>query len=138
MKKSSIIYSVLLINLLIGFASNLNAQNTSLNSVQIKTGFVNEKGLLKFTILTSLERSQILTEVLAPVTPVKKKSKNYMNYDSGSQMSVFNPNYQGSYEDLMNQDPNNFVITPVSYKENKQYRLSGLAKLGFDILSGSL
>lgn len=137
MKKSSIIYSVVLVTLLFVFASSGQAQNTSSNSIQIKTGFVSETGLLNYTILSPLERAQMLTVVLAPLTPIKKTKNVYTSYSSSSQMSMFNPNYKESNQDLANQKRNDFVVTPLQYKPQNGNDKFGLARLGYDILSGA-
>ena len=136
MKNLSIIYTVLLVNILLVFTTNLKAQNPAFLSTETNEGFVQEKGLLKYTLLTPNERYQMLTVIIAPIFPVKEVPVKSINYNSGSEMSVFNPNYNGNTQAQINQPEYQYVKTPTSYRSRGD--LSDLARLGMDLLSGAL
>jgi hypothetical protein len=136
MKNLSIIYTVLLVNILLVFTTNLKAQNPAFLSTETNEGFVQEKGILKYTLLTPNKRYQMLTVVIAPIFPVKEAPIKRTNYDSSSEMSVFNPNYNGNTQAQINQPEYQYVKTPTSYRSSGD--LSGLARLGMDLLSGAL
>jgi len=132
MKNSSVIFTVLLVNILLVFTTNLTAQNLTFVSTEINEGFVSEKGLLKYTVLTPNERYQMLTVIIAPIFPVKEVPVKSINYNSDSGMSVINPNYNGNPQAQINPSAN----PPTSYKSSSD--LSGLARFTIDLLSGAL